>query len=196
MPRIEPIHAPYSEEVAPLLEAMMPPGIEPLRLFRVIAKNPRILRKIERSNLLDRGSIERRDRELVILRTTARCASEYEWGVHVLFFGKRFGLTGEQIAATRTGSGGESFWSERDRALIGLVDELHAGASVSEARWEVLRRHFDEAQLVELVVLTGFYHTISFLTNAFEIELESASPRFPAREAPAPSRLAFPRQGS
>ncbi|MCP5056289.1 MAG: carboxymuconolactone decarboxylase family protein [bacterium] len=179
MPRIEPVEAPYAEDVAPILEAMMPPGIEPLRLFRVIAKNSRILGKIKNSNLLDRGSIERRDRELVILRTTARCGSEYEWGVHVLFFGKRFGLTEEQIAATRTGSGNESFWSERDRALLGLVDELHDGAAVSEPRWQTLRGYFDEVQLVELVTLTGFYHTISFLTNAFEIDLEAGSTRFP-----------------
>ncbi|MBW2242040.1 MAG: carboxymuconolactone decarboxylase family protein [Deltaproteobacteria bacterium] len=183
MSRIEPIEAPYPEDVAPILEAMMPPGVEPLGLFRVIAKNPRILGKIKNSNLLDRGSIERRDRELVILRTTARCASEYEWGVHVLIFAKRFGLTDEQIASTRTGSGGESFWSERDQALIGLVDELHDHAAVSDDRWHTLRAHFDEAQLVELVVLTGFYHTISFLTNAFEIDLEAASTRFPVPEA-------------
>ena len=68
----------------------------------------------------------------------------------------------------------------RDRALLGLVDELHDGATLSAPRWRALREHFDEAQLVELVVLTGFYHTISFLTNAFELELEPFGARFPA----------------
>jgi alkylhydroperoxidase family enzyme len=182
MPRIDPLEAPYPEDIAPVLASMMPPGVDPLQLFRVIAKNPRVLEKIRSSNLLDRGSIERRDRELVILRTTARCASEYEWGVHVTFFGSRFGLSEEQISATRSGDGREACWSERDRALLGLVDELHDGATLSGPRWRALREHFDEAQLVELVVLTGFYHTISFLTNAFELEPEPFGARFPAAE--------------
>jgi alkylhydroperoxidase family enzyme len=71
---------------------MMPPGMAPLRLFRTIAHNPRVLEKIRASNLLDRGSLDRRDREIVILRTTARCGCEYEWGVHVAFFSAKVGL--------------------------------------------------------------------------------------------------------
>jgi 4-carboxymuconolactone decarboxylase len=178
MPRIEPIQKPFPEEVAPVLASMMPPGTEPLRLFRVIAKNPRILRKIKNSNLLDRGSIERRDRELVILRTTARCASEYEWGVHVAIFARRFGFSEEQIRGTLQGDGLEAFWSDRDRALIGLVDDLNAGAALSKSTSVALAEFYDEAQLIELVALTGFYHTISFITNAFEIDLEESGERF------------------
>ncbi|HEV7760231.1 MAG TPA: hypothetical protein VGO78_14620 [Acidimicrobiales bacterium] len=30
-----------------------------------------------------------RDREIVIDRTCARCGCQYEWGVHVAFFGDR-----------------------------------------------------------------------------------------------------------
>ena len=39
-----------------------------------------------------------REREIVIDRTCARCGAEYEWGVHVAFFGERVGLTREEIA--------------------------------------------------------------------------------------------------
>ena len=179
-PRIEPLAAPYTEEVAEELRAMMPPGVEPLKLFRTLARNPRILRKIRRANLLDRGSLERRDRELVILRVCARCGSEYEWGVHVAVFARRFGHDEQAIRATVSGSATDPCWSPSDASLIRLVDELHDTAQISDALWAELTKHWSEEQLVELIVLAGFYHTISFLTNALRVELEPAAERFPS----------------
>jgi alkylhydroperoxidase family enzyme len=179
MPRILPLEPPYPPGVATALEAMMPPGVPPLRLFRTLAKNPRVLDKIRHGNLLDRGSLSQRDREIVILRTCARCGAEYEWGVHVAVFSARVGLTPEQVAATVGGDGSEAFWSESDRALIRLVDSLRATAHVDDALWAALSRHFDEAQCVELLVLVGFYHTISFVVNALRIDHEPAASRFP-----------------
>ncbi len=179
MPRLAPLEPPYADEIAATLAAMMPPGVPPLRLFRTIAHNPRVLAKIRASNLLDRGSLERRHREIVILRTTARCGGEYEWGVHVAFFAERVGLGDAEVAATVHGGADHPAWSEPERTLIRLVDELHEGARVSDALWTELRKHWNEAQLVELVVLVGFYHTISFVVNAFGVELEPGAPRFP-----------------
>src|ERR1700761_7866205 len=123
--RILPLEPPWSAELAAQFEAIMPKGMPPLALFRVLGKNPRVLGKIRLGGLLDRGSIERRDREIVILRTTARCGSEYEWGVHVALFGERFGLTPAQLAATAVGEATSAVWSARDRLLIALVDALH-----------------------------------------------------------------------
>jgi alkylhydroperoxidase family enzyme len=186
-PRIQPLEAPYTPELAELLAAMMPPGVPPLALFRTLAKNPRVLGKIRNANLLDRGSIERREREIVILRTTARCRSEYEWGVHVAAFAQRFGLDPAQVAATASSHAGAAAptWSDRDRLLIRLVDELHDDARVSDALWSELAAHYSESQLIELVVLTGFYHMISFVTNAFTLANEPNTPPFPSGELAA-----------
>ena len=182
-PRIEPLEAPYAPEVAAELEAMMPPGVEPIRLFRTLARNPRILGKVRQGNLLDRGSIERRDREIVILRTTARCGAEYEWGIHVSVFARRFGVTEAQIAASVHGGPDDPAWQPRDRLLLRLVDELHDGAGVSDPLWKELAASFTEEQIVELLVLAGFYHTVSFVANALQVEHEAGADRFPARDA-------------
>lgn len=178
-PRIPPLEAPYPGPIAAELAAMMPPGVEPLRLFRTLARNPRILGKIRGGNLLDRGSLERRDRELAILRTCARCGSEYEWGVHVAVFARRFGLGEAEIEGTRRAPAADPLWSDRDRSLVRLVDELHEDATVSDALWDALRREWSDEQLIELIVLVGFYHTISFVTNALRIDLEDGAARFP-----------------
>jgi alkylhydroperoxidase family enzyme len=179
MTRLAPLEPPYAESTAATLAQMMPPGVPPLLLFRTIAHNPRVLAKIRASNLLDRGSLERRSREIVILRTTARCGCEYEWGVHVSFFAARVGLGEAEIAATVHGNADDAVWSEAERALIRLVDELHDTSRVSDALWAELRRHFRDDQLVELVVLAGFYHTISFVVNGLGVALEPVAPRFP-----------------
>jgi 4-carboxymuconolactone decarboxylase len=178
--RLAPLEPPYGEEIAATLASMMPPGVPPLRLFRTIARNPRVLAKIRASNLLDRGTLDRRHREIVILRTTARCGCEYEWGVHVAFFAARVGLGDAGVAATVHGGPEHPVWSEPERALIRLADELHDAAHISDALWAELRRHWSDEQLVELVVLAGFYHTIAFVVNGLGVELEPDAPRFPA----------------
>jgi alkylhydroperoxidase family enzyme len=157
---------------------MMPPGFEPIKLFRTLAHNPRILHKFRLGNLLDRGSIDRREREIVILRTCARCEAEYEWGVHVSFFAQRFGITQEQIEATVHGNSEDPVWSPRDAILIRLVDELHDTAQVSDKLWHDLKNFWDAQQLIEFIVLTGFYHTVSFVINGASIELEEGAARF------------------
>ena len=99
MPRIEPLSPPFTAPVADDLTKLMPPGVPPLALFRMVAHNPRVLRRMRRGGLLDPGAITARDRELVILRTCARCGAEYEWGVHVTFFAAAVGLTPAEVAA-------------------------------------------------------------------------------------------------
>jgi alkylhydroperoxidase family enzyme len=179
-PRLAPLEPPYPPALAATLEAMMPPGVPPLLLFRTLAHNPRVLEKIRASNLLDRGSIARREREIVILRATARAGGEYEWGVHVAFFAARVGLTEAQIAASVHGDPGDPAWSPRERLLMRLVDQLHDTARLDDALWGELAAAFESAQLVELVVLAGFYRTISSVVNAFAVAREEGAPRFPA----------------
>lgn len=178
MPRIAPLAPPYDPAVADALTVMMPPGIEPLVLFRTVAHSPRILAKLRAANLLDRGPLERRDRELVILRTTARCRAEYEWGVHVAFFAPRVGLSEAQVAATVQAGADDPAWSRREALLIRLCDALHDRAAVDDQLWAALAEEWDAAQLLELITLAGFYHTISYLVNALGLEPEPFAARF------------------
>jgi alkylhydroperoxidase/carboxymuconolactone decarboxylase family protein YurZ len=180
-PRILPAEPPYHPEIAEELAKIMPPGIEPLKLFRTLAHNPRILQKFRLGNLLDRGSIDRRDREIVILRTCARCGAEYEWGVHVEFFANRFGITEEQIVATVNGTAEHPCWSEKDGLLIRLADELHDSSRISDDLWQALSQSWQPMQLIEFIVLAGMYHMVSFVINGIRIEREQGVIRFPAK---------------
>ena len=185
MERIGPVEPPYDPEIADHLAAMMPPGVEPIRLFRTLANNPRILGKVRAGNLLDRGSLDRIDRELAIHRTCARCRSEYEWGVHVVVFGRRYGIPEDKLAGTVLWSWRDSRWSRKERAIVRLADELHDTATVSNELWTELDGIFEPDQIVELLVIVGFYHTISFVTNGLGIQLEERGERFPVAEPAA-----------
>src|SRR5213593_300725 len=169
MSRIAPVEPPYSEPVAQAFDRVMPAGVPPLTLFRTLAVNERVFLRLMAGGLLDRGSISLREREIVIDRTCARCGAEYEWGVHVAFFGERVGFTAAEIAGTCAADPGASGFSPREQLLLRLVDELHDTARVGEALWQELRAGWSEAQLIELIALVGFYHLISFTTNALRI---------------------------
>ncbi len=182
-PRIVPLAAPFESSVAKTFASFLPPGMEALNLFRTQAHNPRVLQRMFAGNLLDQGSISQRARELVILRTCARCGSEYEWGVHVALFSKSAGLSEGDVAATLERELRAPDWSAAELSLLKIVDELHDTSMVPDALWAELEQHYVPAQLIEIIALVGNYHAISFITNAAKVQLESFAPRFRAASA-------------
>ena len=155
-------------------------GAPPLMLFRTVARNPRVLQRFMAGALLDRGSIGLRSRELMILRTCARCGAEYEWGVHVSVFGGKAGWTDEQLRRSVLGGAQDECWSPEDRLVIRLADQLHDTNRVDDALWAELAGHFSPEQLIELIMLAGLYHAVSYLINGIRIAQEAFAPRFPA----------------
>jgi alkylhydroperoxidase family enzyme len=182
MRRIMPLEPPYDGEVDAQLRSMMPPGAEPIALFRTFAKNLAMARAMHPWGRYQLGrslSIGIREREIIIDRTCARCGCEYEWGVHVAFFAERAALTAAQIASLTRGSERDPCWeSEQDRLLIRLADGLHDSADIGDELWAALAARFSEAQLLDLTMLSGWYHAISFTANAARVRLEAGAPTF------------------
>ena len=185
-PRIPPVEPPYEPAIEESLLKWMPPGaeVEPLKLFRTLMVHPDLASRMRPlgAALLGHPTIDPREREIVIHRATARAGAEYEWGVHAVAFGRPLGLTDEQVTATARGGADAPAWPERDRLLVRLVDELHDTATVSDELWGALAREWEPPQLLELVVLAGWYRVISQVINAARIELEPWAERFPAPE--------------
>ncbi len=170
---------PYGASIQASLEKIMPPGVPPLVLFTTLARDERLFGKFFSGGLLDKGNLTLRQRELVIDRTTALCGSEYEWGVHIALFGNRVGLTQEQIHSLVHGKGSDPCWIAEDRLLLDFCDALHAHCTLDDQRWQGLREVFREEALLELLMLAGFYRTVSYLTNALQLPLEAFGARFP-----------------
>jgi len=178
MPRIAPLNPPYAPDVKSSFDEVMR-GAEPLLLFRVIARSERAWKKIRAGSLLDRGPLPLRHREIVIDRTCALAGCEYEWGVHVKLFAAAAQLTEEQVRATVIEGASAPCWSANEAALIRAVDALHARATLDDAEFQDLARHYDEAQILEIMMLCGQYRTIAYIARSLQIPLEPGTPRFP-----------------
>lgn len=179
MPRIAPLVPPYPPDVQHSFDRVMPPGVPALALFRTLATSPRAWAKFQSGALLDRGPLPLRDRELVIDRTCARAACGYEWGVHVAYFAERAALTPEQVRATATDSADVSCWAEHERALLAAVDALHERATLTPAEFARLRGHYDDTQVLEILMLAGYYRMVAYVANALDLPQEPGTPRLP-----------------
>ena len=63
-------------------------------------------------------------------------------------------------------------------SLLPTVDALHERATLSDAEWQALGAEFDAAQCIEILMLAGLYHAVSFVVNALALEPEPFAARF------------------
>ncbi len=182
-PRIAPLEPPYEPDTAALLAKWMPPGndVEPLRLFRTLAVHDELASRMRPlgAGILGHPRLKPRERELLILRTCARAGAEYEWGVHAIAFGGPLGFTERQLAATVHGAADDAAWPAHDAQLIAAADTLFDGDAIPDELWAALARRLEDDQMLELVIVAGWYRLLSCVINAAQVELEPWAPRFP-----------------
>lgn len=178
-PRIAPAKPPHPPAVAQTLDRLKTPGDEPLSLFRTLARDERLFARFTGGGLLDPGHLTLREREIVIHRTCALNHCGYEWGVHAALFAQAAELDAEQLAATTT-PGGAACWPSREALLIAFCDAVHARADIDDALWARLAEAFPDEARIELMMLAGFYRTVSLLANGLRLEPEAFAAPFPA----------------
>jgi hypothetical protein len=64
-----------------------------------------------------------------------------------------------------------------------MVDELCTDDVVTEATWQEIAASWSEQQLLELLVLIGFYRLVSGTLNSVGIALEPGTPGWPESAA-------------
>ena len=182
--RIAPVEPPFDPAVDAELRRWMPPNapLDPLRLFRTLARHVPLagaMHPLGSFFLSRRFALGKREREVVIDRVCARCGCEYEWGVHAAAFGAAAGLDETVLRATVHGTAADPAWSETDRLLVRLVDELHDTARVSDELWQALAAEWPAETLLELLALVGWYHVIAFIANGARVQREPWALCFP-----------------
>ena len=150
-----------------------------LNIFRTLGHNPPLFKgflALGGHLLGETGLLPPREREIVILRTGFRAGSEYEFGQHTRM-GADAGLT--KVEIDRLADVGPADWDDDDGALVAMVDELCDDDVVTEPTWQRLRGRWSDEQLLELVVLTGYYRLVSGLLNSTGVALEADTPGWP-----------------
>jgi alkylhydroperoxidase family enzyme len=123
--------------------------------------------------LIGKGVLAPRDRELAILRMGWLCQAPYEWGEHVLI-ARSVGITRDEIEAITIGSAAPG-WDAHEAAILRAVEELHADAMISDATWAVLAERLDERQLIELPSLIGQYQAVAYYQNSLRLRLHGGN---------------------
>lgn len=144
-----------------------------LTFSRVMARHPDLYRVfvpfIEK--VIRRTALPPRDRQVLVLRTLARCGDTYESAHHV-DISHKIGMTDQQIAAIQQGDAGLPPF---DRLLIKAADELVVSHCLSDETWRALAERYSSVELMEVVGLVGCYTTMAMITRSFDIPLESAN---------------------
>jgi AhpD family alkylhydroperoxidase len=105
-------------------------------------------------------------RELVILRIAVLNGAAYEWTAHEPV-ARSCGVTGEQLAAVRTGD--RAAFDAAQRAALDYADTMTTHVEVPDAVFAALRPHFDETGIVELTAVAAAYNMVSRFLVALDV---------------------------
>lgn len=178
---LKPIDPPYEPTTATILQGY-PKGHDGylLKLFRLFANSTRFLAGKGVINFLDKDSpLSLREREIVILRTTANKNCEYEWGVHVTAFADAAKLSAEQIKASKLSASMNECWSHKEQGLLACIDDLCTSGTISDENLTNFQEDWSLNQQLEILAVCGNYHTVSFVANSSRLTLEDGMDTFP-----------------
>jgi alkylhydroperoxidase family enzyme len=132
--------------------------------------------------LMFHNKVAARTRELIILRIGWRTGSEYVFCQHVRI-SRELGIPDEEILGVRDPQRCHVY-SNTDRAVLHLADELHEDAEATRATWAELEKAFAHDELVELLLIAGFWRMAAGFVKSAKIPLDAGVPSWPEGRKP------------
>jgi AhpD family alkylhydroperoxidase len=157
-PRIELLERDaVTPEAAALYDALFAQrGVVP-NMFKALAYSPDIAKGVAGflKPLLSDGALQGWYKELIAVRISILCESEYAVRAHSISAQKK-GASDAQIAGVRDFATGP--YNEKEKLGFWLADRLHGGArQVDDAFYRELQSAFDETALVELFLTAAAF---------------------------------------
>jgi 4-carboxymuconolactone decarboxylase len=171
-PRIAPVTDPDQEQKELLSKTLLTPDSEPLNLFATLAHNPLVMKRVNALGgaFMAHGSLSKRARELVILRVASRIESAYELAQHRVI-AARVGIEAEEIE--RVERGDLEGFPDAEAVLLKAADELLASNDLEDGTWDGLQAGLDTAQIVELIVMVGFYRMLGGFLGSLRVVVDA-----------------------
>lgn len=168
-PRIRPLPI---EEMEPEQRKLAKLGAD--TVIQVLARNPELTAASSDlgAYLLGKAKLHPRIRELAILRVALRCDAPYEWANHVpAALGA--GATADEINAL---SDPAATWAPDDDGVLRAADELCADAFVSDSTWSMLAATRNDAEILEVLFLVGYYRMMAGFLNSAGVAVKPGQP--------------------
>ena len=161
-----------------------------MNVFRVWLTHPDLARWLHDliMGLLERGKLDARLRELVIMRLGWTTGSVYEWTHHWNLSTGVFGLDPDDVVATRAWKDNERL-GPAERAVLAATDDMVAGGAIGAEAWAACVKHVsdDPQVLLELVAAIACWRMVSTILRSLEIPLEDDIAPWPP-DGQGPSR--------
>ena len=172
--RISPAQPPYDERTLRTFDRLPKDWGEPFLMFRVLARDSRLLERYINgaAAYIDPSHITVRQREVFLLRVTGLCRCAYEWNMRVHYFAAAAGLSDAQVRATAMNSASRDDWTDEDRLLLALAEELHETSTISDALWARLEAAFTDEAVIQLLMIAGHYRTTAYFANGLRYPIE------------------------
>ncbi|RAH72223.1 uncharacterized protein BO66DRAFT_390346 [Aspergillus aculeatinus CBS 121060] len=121
------------------------------------------------------------DWQVVVLRVSRALDAKYEWDVNVPV-AEAFGFPPEKAEAMGCSAQdvveGKGPWSERERAILRLVDEQLKGTTNKPDTVKEALQHLDVDEVVEVLVMTGIYAMLAGVMRGLKIDDDEVIPDF------------------
>jgi alkylhydroperoxidase family enzyme len=149
------------------------------KLYQALANSPAILEGwIEFAwSLRADAESDRGLRELAILRVAQLTGSEYVWRSHWRQALKA-GVGESKLHALQDWSAA-GLYTEVERAVLAMTDELTTSAAVDDTTWAAVGAALDDRQAVELVMTISWYSCVARTAAALGVPLEDHHARVP-----------------
>jgi alkylhydroperoxidase family enzyme len=144
-----------------------------LNIFKMVANSETTFRPFLGlgTALLASKTFDHKLRELVILQVGKVSDGRYEWHQHVPI-AKAVGASDDQIAALERGDIGADCFDDTEKAVLHFTTDAVENVRASDESFAAVNAHLSPAQIVELIMILGFYRTVAMLTESTDIEID------------------------
>jgi len=151
----------------------LPQNTPKTNAFRMLAHAPAIGASTLRLvlALLTETDLEPRLRELVILRVAQRCDGRYAWVQHASI-AAIVGVSDAQIAVLERGETPNALFADRERTAFAFADEVLDTCCATDDTFAAVREIFSPSEVLELLLLIGYFRMICGVMNTLHVELE------------------------
>jgi alkylhydroperoxidase family enzyme len=146
-----------------------------LSVYTTLVRNPDVFADLLPfgQRLLQRSTLDPRERELLILRVAWRCRASYVFAHHEVI-GRSAGLTDEDLGAV---AADPADGQDPLRAvLVRAADELVRDHRLSDPTWGELSDRYSTEQVIEICLLAGQYAMLAGTLNSLGVQLEDGYP--------------------